>query len=233
MFVGGAHAAKIYQRVEVTDPFIELRTGPGRGYPIFYVAERGERVDILKRRTDWFKVRTDRGKKGWVDRAQMENTLVEAGIKRTFRDLLVEEYLRRKLEIGFGVGRFEDDTVTKARAGISLNQHFLLELSIGQVSGSFSSSRLIDVNLLAYPFPDWRASPFFTLGVGRFKNTPKGTLVSAISTEDTAANAGLGVRAHITRKLMLRADWRTYVVFIDDNRSDDFRELTLGFAFFF
>jgi hypothetical protein len=231
--VGGAHAAKLYQRVEVTDPFIELRTGPGRSYPIFYVAERGEKVEILKRRTDWFKVRTERGKKGWVDRAQMENTLVDAGVKKSFRDLLVEEYIRRRVEVGFAVGEFEDETVTRARAGISLGEHFMAELSIGQVSGSFSSSRLIDVNLVAYPAPEWRVSPYFTLGVGKFKNDPKGTLVGANSTEDTSANAAIGVRFHATRKLMIRGDLRTYVVFIDDDRTDDFQELTIGFGFLF
>ena len=30
------------ERVQVTDPFIELRTGPGRGYPIHFVAAREE-----------------------------------------------------------------------------------------------------------------------------------------------------------------------------------------------
>lgn len=233
MLVGGAHAAKLYQRVEVTDPFIELRTGPGRSYPIFYVAERGEKVEILKRRTDYFKVRTERGKEGWVDRAQMENTLVDAEVKKSFRDVLVEKYIRRRVEVGFGIGEFEDETVTRARAGISLGKHFMAELSIGQVSGSFSSSRLIDVNLVAYPAPEWRASPYFTIGVGRFKNDPKGTLVGARSTEDTSANAAIGVRFHATRKFVLRGDLRAYVVFIDDDRTDNFQELTIGFGFFF
>ena len=106
-----------------------MHTGPGRSYPIFYVAERGEKVEILKRRTDWFKVRTERGKKGWVDREQMENTLVDAGVKKSFRDLLVEDYIRRRVEVGFAVGEFEDETVTRARAGISLGQHFMAEIS--------------------------------------------------------------------------------------------------------
>ena len=41
----------------VVEPYIELHTGPGRGYPIFYIAERGESVTVLKQRTDWIKVR--------------------------------------------------------------------------------------------------------------------------------------------------------------------------------
>jgi len=56
------------ERVLVADPYLELHTGPGRGYPIFDIAERGERVEILKRHTDWFKVRTARGREGRVSR---------------------------------------------------------------------------------------------------------------------------------------------------------------------
>ncbi|HEY3699487.1 MAG TPA: hypothetical protein VGK97_09160, partial [Spongiibacteraceae bacterium] len=56
-----AHAEENYLSVEVADPFIELHIGPGRGYPIFYIAERGEHVDVLKQRTDWIKVRVRAG----------------------------------------------------------------------------------------------------------------------------------------------------------------------------
>ena len=38
---------KEYQRVKVVDPYIELHTGPGRGYPIFYVVKRHDWIDII------------------------------------------------------------------------------------------------------------------------------------------------------------------------------------------
>ena len=59
------------RKILVADPFIELHTGPGRGYPVFHVIERGREVTILKRRTDWFQIRTDRDVEGWVAREQM------------------------------------------------------------------------------------------------------------------------------------------------------------------
>ncbi len=65
--------------MQITDPYIELRTGPGRGYPVFFVAGRDEWIEILLRQTDWFKVRTANGQEGWVNRAQLETTLTEAG----------------------------------------------------------------------------------------------------------------------------------------------------------
>ena len=61
--------------VVVSDPYIELRTGPGRGYPIFYVAGQGDEITLLKRRTDWFKVRPPRAKEGWVHIEEMQHTL--------------------------------------------------------------------------------------------------------------------------------------------------------------
>src|SRR5262245_8199695 len=86
-----ARAAEETEKLIVTDPYIELRTGPGRGYPIFFVAARDERIQILLRHTDWYKVRTEQGKEGWVIRSQLETTLTEAGSKKTFRDSALDD----------------------------------------------------------------------------------------------------------------------------------------------
>ena len=52
-----AQAAGEYRTVTVADPYLELHTGPGVGFPIFHVIDRGEPVEIIMRRTDWFQVR--------------------------------------------------------------------------------------------------------------------------------------------------------------------------------
>ena len=72
-------AADESRTVTVADPFLEMHTGPGGGYPIFHVVDRGDNVDVLKQRTEWYLVRTDKGKEGWVERAQMELTLQPDG----------------------------------------------------------------------------------------------------------------------------------------------------------
>ncbi len=56
-----ASAAGVYLQVFVRAPYLELHTGAGRGYPVFNVVERDASVDVLKRYTDWFKVRTASG----------------------------------------------------------------------------------------------------------------------------------------------------------------------------
>jgi uncharacterized protein YraI len=88
------------ESLKVTAPFIEFRTGPGRGYPVFYVAERHQSVTIELRRTDWYKVRAEGGQVGWVQRQQLESTITEAGGTKTFRDTVLDDYLSRKVEMG-------------------------------------------------------------------------------------------------------------------------------------
>ena len=73
-----AAAALVSERLTVADPFLEMRTGPGRGYPVFFVVARGQSVVVELRHTDWYKVRAEGGQLGWVSRAQLESTLTAA-----------------------------------------------------------------------------------------------------------------------------------------------------------
>ena len=80
----GLCGAREYLQVFVTSPFLELHTGPGRGYPVFNVVDRDGSVDVLVRYTEWFKVRTERGVVGWVAEADMLHTVLADGSAFTF-----------------------------------------------------------------------------------------------------------------------------------------------------
>ena len=56
-----AMAEDALPEVQVVEPYIELHTGPASGYPVFYVAEKGEWIQVLKSRTSWYKVQTRKG----------------------------------------------------------------------------------------------------------------------------------------------------------------------------
>ena len=74
-----ARAARELLQLFVTQPYLELHTGPGRGYPVTQVVARGESVDVLFRRTDWFKVRTERGVEGWASARELTLTTLADG----------------------------------------------------------------------------------------------------------------------------------------------------------
>jgi hypothetical protein len=228
-----ARGANDTVHVQVVEPYLELYTGPGRGYPVTQVIERGEFVEILLRKTDWFKVRTSQGKEGWVSLMQMKATVTEAGLPIQLDDSLTEDFRKRRFEVGFSGGQLEGDAFMMLRAGYKFQENLTGEFTFGQASGDYSTSLLYYASVLSEPFPEWRLSPFFSLGLGRFHNTPKATLVSAIETTSNMANAALGARYYLTRRFIVRGDYRRHVVFIDENRINEYNELSLGISLFF
>jgi hypothetical protein len=221
------------ERVQVTDPFIELHTFPGRGYPIFYVAGRGEWVSIELRHTDWYKVRTATGKVGWVTRAQLETTLAENGLATDFGDVKFNDYLARRVELGAGYGRFHREPMIKFWLSYRLSDTLSLEWTLGQVQGVFSGTTLWHANLQAEPWSDQRFSPFVGIGIGRFHNIPNQSLVEFQQTNARMADAIVGARYHLTDRFMIRADYAVYTAFVSDQRSLEYRAATVGLSFFF
>ena len=52
-----AQAADAPEKVLVADPYIELHTGAGRGYPVFFVVPRDESIEILSRHVNAYLLR--------------------------------------------------------------------------------------------------------------------------------------------------------------------------------
>jgi Bacterial SH3 domain len=221
------------ERLKVTDPYIELRTGPGRGYPVFFVAARDETIEVELRHTDWFKVRTAGGKQGWVHREQLERTLTDAGDKKTFRDVLLDDYLRRRFELGAAWGIFNSEPMLKLWTSYKLSSGLSLEGTLGQVQGVYSGTNFWSLNIAVEPWAEQRFSPFFGLGVGQFQNIPNASLVGAETTNAKLANVGLGLRYHISDRFVARLDYSLYTAFLSDSQTREFRATTLGISFFF
>jgi len=233
--LAGATAATAAEpeKLQITDPYIELRTGPGRGYPVFFVAAREEWIEILLRHTDWFKVRTANGNEGWVNRAQLETTLTAAGTTKAFRDILLDDYVRRKLELGGAWGQFGGEPTLKIWSAYRFSDALSLEGTIGQVQGTFSGTEYWHVNINVEPWSDRRLSPFFGIGLGQFKNIPNASLVGAFITKANLANAAIGLRYHIAERFVARLDYSIYTAYVSDSNSAEYKAVTAGIAFFF
>lgn len=226
-------AEKQKNYLKVVDPYIEMHTGPGRGYPVFNVVPRGEWIEVLYRHTDWFKVRTDDKKEGWVSIDEMKMTLEPSGTRVALKDPGAEDFRIRSWEFGAAIGDFSGASIIKIYAGYHFTENISGEVSLGEVVGSASSSTLLAVNVLQEPFPEWRFSPFFTLGTGVINTTPKSTIVQTQDRNDQFATVGVGVRTHLTKRFLMRLEYQSYVIFTSDNNNEDINEWTLGFGFFF
>ena len=221
------------ERLTVADPFLEIHTGPGRGYPVFFVVPRGEAIVVTMRRTDWYRVRTPEGREGWVNRRQLQTTLTEAGSTRTFRDQVVDDYLARRVELGAAWGRFERDPMLKAWSRYRLSDTLGVEGTVGQVQGAFSGSSFWRLDLSAEPWSDRRLSPSVSVGFGNFRNVPNASLVGIVNTDARLATASVGLRYYLGERFVLRADCTLYTAFVGDTRSIEYRSVTAGLSFFF
>ena len=231
--VPAADAPLTSERLTVADPFLEMRTGPGRGYPVFFVVARGQAVVVELRHTDWYKLRAEAGQLGWVHRSQLESTLTAAGSSKTFRDIAIDDYLARRVQFGGAWGRFKSEPMLKLYASYKLSDTLSVEGNLGQVQGVFSGTNFWHLSLHSEPWSDQRLSPFFGVGVGQFKNFPNQSLVGASITDAKLAHAIVGARYHLTDRFILRADWALYTAFVSDQRSTEYRAVTAGVSFFF
>jgi uncharacterized protein YgiM (DUF1202 family) len=233
LYASAVQARGEHRELEIQDPFIEMRTGPGRGYPIFYVAERGETITVLRRRTDWYQVEGPRGEQGWVPGEQLERTLELDGEEFEAQASTLEDYAGRRWEAGVSYGDFGGANVISTFGAFNLTGNLSLELSLSQALGRFSDSTMTNLNIVHSMFPERRASPYFTLGTGKIRTEPKATLIATVDRTDSLAHAGFGVRAYMTRRFVFRAEYRTYVVFTSRDDNEEIREWKAGFSFFF
>ncbi len=228
-----AYAKREVLRVVIAEPYIELRTGPGRGYPVFHVADRGAEVEVLKRRTDWFEVRTARAVEGWVHAGQLARTLETTGAPVEIDDPGWDDFASRHWEMSIALGDFDGASSISLTGGYRLSANLSTELLAAHISGDFSDGWLAGVRLVHTPFPEWRVAPFAMLGTGVLHVSPRASLVSTEDRTDQYGQAGVGLRAYLTRRFMLRAEYSGYVAFTSRDENEEVEEWKAGFAFFF
>lgn len=220
-------------QVSVDDAFINIYSGPGRGYPIFHVVEREEIITLLKSRTDWIKVKTKRGIVGWIRRDDMQFTLALDGSKPEFPDSSQADYLVNRFELGAAYGDFAGADSLTMNLGYRFTKNLSAELRFADNTGQFSDSQIMAGALLFHPFPELRGSPFFSIGGGTIKTFPSATLVQTEDREDNLLQASLGAYIHLTGRFFMRVEYVNHYVLTSRNTNEEVNEWKLGFNVFF
>ncbi|MGH8269365.1 MAG: SH3 domain-containing protein [Steroidobacteraceae bacterium] len=227
------HHARRYVQVFVKTPYLELHTGPGRGYPVFDVVPQGDSVLVLFRRTQWLKVRTRRGVEGWASEDDMLKTVLAGGEPLPLAVGNRAGYTSHRFEAGAFAGVYGGANLVSAYASYSFNSQLAVEAAVGQFLGRYSNGVSADIGLTHVPMPQWRLSPFLMIGIGVLHVEPKATLVQPATRTEQTAYVGGGLRYYIGRSFFLRAEYKTHVVITTQNRNQVEDEWKLGFAVFF
>ena len=222
-----------YQHVIIDDPFIEMHSGPGRGYPVFHIVEKGEEILLIKKKTQWYKIKSPRGKLGWVHEDEMERTLTPEGQKYETNKPDKEGFVNRDFEAGVMAGDFEGANVMTLYAGWNWTPNITTELAVSQALGNVSDIQFANISIMHQPFPEWVVSPYVKLGTGIIKTKPRATLVFPEDREDEMLGVGLGFRAYVSRQFFLRAEYNSYTILTNRNDNDQVEEWKLGFSVYF
>jgi len=228
-----AESRDAYQRVTILDPFVELRSGAGRGYPVLEVVERGGTVEVLANRTTWYLLRTHRGRSGWASREQMLRTLTPGGEQFRIEEMTEDDFRRHRYEIGTWLGDFEGAAAMGFFAAWRFIPTMSAELSVQQSVGRVADSFILDASLVGHPFPEWAWSPYVGFGTGLVQTQPSAVLVAAKRREDQSLGTAVGVEHWVSQAFVLRLEYRQYLLLTSRDEHESIDTWKAGFAVFF
>lgn len=224
-----------FSQVLITQPFIELHSGPAGGYPVIHVAAKGEWLTILKRRTNWFKVKTEKDVQGWVKQQALHLTQSSQAQPVKLSDGSFDSFASRQIEFGAMGGAFDGLPSLTVFADWVATENISAGISINQALGDLAENQFFLVRVQHSAFPEWQVSPYFTLGAGQIRTKPRVNLVQSgaqARTSDLLA-AGLGLRYYLGQNFMLKLEYQHLQALTNRDTNEDLEQWTLGFAVFF
>jgi len=218
--------------VKVSGDFVNLHSGPGRGYPIVQVAIKGETLILNKRRTDWVQVEFKQ-LHYWLARADLTQLVTLQQQTFTVSDDRTAQYDQRSLEAGFVFGDFNGSSFYQLSLAYLFSPYIQTELAVGQANGDQADNLSAELSVYLSPMPHWRLSPYFGIGGGVLRTTPRTVLVQTPDRNNSLASAELGVRYYLSRNFIARAGYRRSVIVTDRNDNEEIDTWKLGFSVFF
>lgn len=219
-------------QVELRGPLLELQWFAGRAYPKFHAVEKYETLTLLKSRAGWYKVATAEGVTGWVHRRNMLNLYDEKGQLLDFSEPRWDE-VEHPWQLGLlgselgGVGAYN------VLLGYRFTPNLSTELKYTQAFGDFSNVKLANLSLVHQAFPQWRYSPFFSLGAGVLKTFPDAILVEAEDREDSVLTVGTGLFIYFNHRVLARLEYNKHTVLTTQDNNDEVDEWKAGLSVLF
>jgi len=222
--------------LEVIDSFVDVRSGPGRGYPVFYVVEQGEAINVLTRRGVWYEVESASGKIGWATSKQLSRTLQATGEPADLPSVSFGDYQKNKWRVGFTFGEYSSGELKGADLfSATLSYRFVswlsLEGELGKLFNSEVEGEFYNANILVEPFSNWRFSPELILGAGVLSLDTQPELAALGINDSNFQNYGLGLNYYVGRNFVVRGEYRWYSVSADEKVT--LESWKIGFNTFF
>jgi len=202
-------AAESNEWIDVSEDFLEFRTGPGDVYPVFYTAEKGEKLRLTKKYNNWVLAEISGNVSGWI-------TLDEVLLQGSSSIVSVSETIGiRKVAISYGW--FEGSGEFGLSAGYRLSRRVGLDLEFRRLITAYSG------NVLFVPKLDWQLynsaglNPFIEVGAGMLASHTEKLLVKTNNRFLPLFVYSAGVRIRAARSFFTNVLVGRTAVFGEDN----------------
>ncbi|MCJ8319397.1 MAG: SH3 domain-containing protein [Colwellia sp.] len=218
--------------LQIDVPYVELFSGPGIGYPVLHIVEKGETVNVLIKRTSWLKVQDKRGNIGWLPQASLFG-LSQQGTQVEQREITNDDFILRNYEAGVMYGDLSGANYYDIYLAYNFSRVFNGQVSIGKGLGDISDSTLFEAMLVAQPLPNLLVVPYVGIGGGIIKTSPHSILADAQSRQSTLMSAAVGFKYYLARNFLLRAEYKYSLALTDRDDNEEIKVWKLGFSVFF
>ena len=213
-------------------PFVELHSGPSAGYPVVHIVEKNENIIVLLKRTSWLKVKDKRGIEGWLHEEDLFG-LSQNGKAINQEDNYQDNFQNRTVEGGVMFGDLEGANFYNVYLGYAFTPVFSAEISAGKALGNISDSNIYEVMLFSQPRPGWTVTPYIGIGGGVIDTQPHSVLADSESRQNTLMSAAAGIKYHIARNFLLRAEYKLSLALTDRDTNEEIHTWKIGFSVFF
>lgn len=218
----------------VMDTFLEIHSGPGRGYPVIHTMEQDEPINVLRRRGSWYQVSNKHNKQGWIQQEKLARTIAPSGLPAALPETQHGDYLAQQGRIGFALGQQGDAETATLMAGFRLFSFMGAELEFGQIFGDSIDGISYGANVLIEPIKSWSFTPFIITGFGKqnWKQKEKQNVGNRNEFHSDHTFYGAGINYYIGYNFVVRGEYRE-VSLTGSNDTSRNSAWRIGFSSFF
>lgn len=217
--------------LRITEPYLELHTGPNGEYRIEHVLLTGEKITLKKQHADWFYFKQNEKIYGWAPLKVLLDNRVDS-LDMSFDEFLINFEGELEFDIAFKTGFMEGDFVLGFEIGHKLSESVRLAISVRQVPGKISESQFttIDIEYLFNKIKSVR--PFVTVGIGELSNKPSAQVIGGETISSSINKIGVGMYFAESKRIKFSTGLFVYAPDSAEFNSD-LQELSIGLKYDF
>lgn len=217
--------------LRVTEPYLELHTGPGSEYRVEHVLLTDEKIQLTKQHADWFYFKQSEKVYGWAQLKVLLDNRIDS-LNMSFDEFLINYEGELEFDVSFKTGFIEGDFVLGFEIGHQLSESVRVALSVRQVPGKISESIFSTLDFDYFFQKIKSVKPFVTIGMGTLTNSPSVQVIGGEKVNSTISKLGVGVYFAESKRIRFSAG--VYIYAPDsDAFNDDLQELSIGLKYEF